>query len=690
MSFRVPRTFTWLAFGLLLMTSGGVPALPALAQEEIKPAQEEAKSIQEEEKAAGDEGKAALEDKTAKDGSPEPAAKNVKGDGKEAFASSPAKQAKRDKKSQSEPGKGEAKQTAKAPRTVKSKEASEKGDARKNYLTLIDNYFDGVFKLEPHYATELGIHEYDSLLPDMSPEGMKKQNRFYRDYLKKFEALDTSPLFEKDRLDLALVVSQIKDKLLENEEIASYTRNPATYSELACASVFALMKRNFAEPAERLKSVIAREKAIPEMLKVGRSNIKVEAVPKVYAEIDLEQLPGIISFFEKDVPSAFDSVKNASLNQEFADSNKAVIAALKAHETYVRKEILPKAKGNYSLGSEIYKKKLLYQEMVDEPIDVLYQRGMTELRRLQKDFARTAHALDPNRSALKVFEGVSSKHPEPAELIDSVKKVLEDLRRFCVEEPILTIPSEDRASVAETPPFARALSFASMDTPGPFEKKAKEAYYFVTLPEKDWPAKRVEEHMRSFSFQDVLNTSVHEAYPGHYVQFLWVNTNPSKVRKLSGCGSNVEGWAHYCEQMMVDEGLGSGDLKLRLAQLHDALLRCCRYLVAIKMHTDKMSVEEATDFFVREGFQERANGEREAKRGTSDPTYLVYTLGKLQIIALRDEYKKLKGPGYSLKAFHDAFLSTGCPPVKLVRAELLNDYSAFPVSTKNSKATKKK
>lgn len=670
MTFRVPKTFTWLAFSLLLMTSGGAVALPAFAQAEAKPVQETEASPASESVAP---------------------AENVKSEGKEAFAGSALSKDKRETARAPKASKATTpKESAKPPKVAKSKEAGDKVDARKYYHSLIDAYFDGVFKLEPHYATELGIHDYDGLLPDMSADGVKKQIRFYRDYLKKFEAIDTSPLLEKDRLDLALVVNQIKDKLLEVEEIASYKRSPSTYSELACAAVFALMKRNFAEPADRLKSVIAREKAIPEMLKIGRENIKVESVPKVYAEIDLEQLPGIISFFEKDVPSAFESVKNAALNQDFATANKAVIAALKEHEAYVRKEILPKAKGNYSLGAELYKKKLLYQEMVDEPIDSLHQRGMTELRRLQKDFARTAHAIDPNRSALKVFEGISSKHPEPAELIDSVKKVLEDLRRFCVEKPILTVPSEDRASVAETPPFARALSFASMDTPGPFESKAKEAYYFVTLPEKDWPAKRVEEHMRSFSFQDVLNTSVHEAYPGHYVQFLWVNTNPSKVRKLTGCGSNVEGWAHYCEQMMVDEGLGSGDLKLRLAQLHDALLRCCRYLVAIKMHTDKMTVEEATDFFVREGFQERANGEREAKRGTSDPTYLVYTLGKLQIIALRDEYKKLKGQEYSLKAFHDAFLSTGCPPVKLVRAELLNDYSAFPVSSKNAKPARKK
>ncbi len=680
MSFRAPRTFTWLALSFLLMTSGGAVCQPSFAQES---AQETVTVTAQE--SAKEEAKAPQE--VDAQGSLPSKEENVKSTGKEAFAGSAVTKDKRESKNGHQPNSVDG-QRAPLVEAKKSKEAGDKGDAKKSYRALVDAYFGGIFKFEPHYATEIGIHDYDGMLPDMSPDGVKKQTKFLKDYLKKFEGFDGSALNEKDRLDLVLLVNQIRDRLLDLEEIGNYKRNPATYSELACAAVFAIMKRDFAEPSERLKSVVSREKAIPEMLKLGRENIKAELVPKVFAEIDLEQLPGIISFFEKDVPAAFASVKSTSLNEEFAAANKAAIAALKEHETYVRKEILPKAKGNYSLGTELYKKKLLYQEMVDEPIDVLYQRGQTELRRLQKEFARAAHALDPNHSALKVFEGISSKHPEPAELIDSVKKCLEDLRRFCVEKPILTVPAEDRAMVAETPPFARALSFASMDTPGPFEKKAKEAYYFVTLPEKDWPAKREEEHMRSFSHQDVLNTSVHEAYPGHYVQFLWVNINPSKVRKLTGCGSNVEGWAHYCEQMMVDEGLGSGDLKLRLTQLHDALLRCCRYLVAIKMHTEKMTVDEATEFFVREGFTERANGEREAKRGTSDPTYLVYTLGKLQIISLRDEYKKLKGQEYSLKAFHDAFLATGCPPVKVVRAEMLNDFSAFPVKEKSAKPAK--
>jgi uncharacterized protein (DUF885 family) len=225
--------------------------------------------------------------------------------------------------------------------------------------------------------------------------------------------------------------------------------------------------------------------------------------------------------------------------------------------------------------------------------------------------------------------------------------------------------------VEATPPFMMALVFAAMDTPGTFETKAKEAFYFVTVPSRDWTKEHTEEHMRFYSYDDLLNTSVHEAYPGHYVQFLFVKDLSSKVRKILASTSYEEGWAHYCEQMMLDEGFGKGDKKLKLVQLHDALLRACRYICAIKLHTSDMTVAQATDFFVKEGYQEKANAEREAKRGTMDPTYLVYTLGKLQILSLREEVKKAQGDKFNLYDFHNRFLSTGAPPVEIVRKEMM-------------------
>jgi uncharacterized protein (DUF885 family) len=247
------------------------------------------------------------------------------------------------------------------------------------------------------------------------------------------------------------------------------------------------------------------------------------------------------------------------------------------------------------------------------------------------------------------------------------------------------VPSQVLPIVEETPPFARALTFASMDTPGPFEKVAKEAFFNVTLPEAAWSAKEVEEHMAGFNRGTVISTAVHEVYPGHYTQFLWVPYAPSKTRKLLGCSSNAEGWAHYSEQMMLDEGYGrtpgtaadkdNAFLKLRLGQLQDALLRNARFVVGIQMHTGKMTFDQGVEFFEKEGYQSHMNGLRETKRGTADPTYLYYTLGKLEILKLRDDYKKKMGDKYSLEEFHNALLQQGFPPIKLVREVMLGDGS---------------
>jgi uncharacterized protein (DUF885 family) len=258
------------------------------------------------------------------------------------------------------------------------------------------------------------------------------------------------------------------------------------------------------------------------------------------------------------------------------------------------------------------------------------------------------------------------------------------LKDYIAANRIITIPSPVLPILEETPPFMRALTTASMDTPGPYEKVAKEAFFNVTLPESSWTPKQVEEHMEGFNRGTIISTAIHEAYPGHYVQFLWVQTIPSKVRKLLGAASNSEGWAHYCEQMMLDEGygqpgVGAADEResklLRLGQLQDALLRNARFIVGIRLHTGQMTMEQAIDFFVKEGYQSREVGEIETKRGTSDPTYLYYTLGKLQILKLRSDLQARQGAAFRLKDFHDAFMQQGFPPIKLVRRALLQDDS---------------
>jgi uncharacterized protein (DUF885 family) len=536
---------------------------------------------------------------------------------------------------------------------------------------LIDKYLEAGFKRSPNSATVLGFHQYDSMAPDLSASAIKSEIDELKDFQKKFDELKTDSLSQRSKIDLQLIKSKIKAELLELEDVKNWERNPDFYSSRASSIVYDLISRDFAPLTERMRSVIAREKKIGAMLDAGKANLKNP--PRIYTEVAIEQLPGIIDLFKNSVTEKFKSVTDKELKSEFESSNTEVIKQLSEYLQFLKKDLLPKSNGNFALGEDFYKKKLLYEEMEDTPLDQLLSMGQAELKRLQQEFISTAKEIDPTKTPLEVFTAISSDHPSPSSLVGSVSGVLKKLQDFCSEKNIITIPAESNLQVQETPAFMRALTFAAMDAPGPFEQKAKEAYYYVTLPEADWKPERVEEHMRAFCKYDLLNTSVHEAFPGHYVQGLWQRKAPSKIAKIIDCGSNVEGWAHYCEQMMVEQGLENGDKKLKMVMIHDALLRCCRYIVGISMHTKGMSMDEGIKFFVNEGYQEKANAERETKRGTMDPTYLVYTLGKLQIIALRDDYKKLKGAEFSLKDFHNKIMETGAPPIKIIRQIIMGN-----------------
>jgi uncharacterized protein (DUF885 family) len=402
-------------------------------------------------------------------------------------------------------------------------------------------------------------------------------------------------------------------------------------------------------------------------------------------DVALEQVPGLIGFFQKDVPEAFKDVKDPALLKEFRASNQKVMDELKSFQQWMEKDLKPRAHGDFRIGADNYRKKLLYDEAVDIPLDQLLEIGMANLRQNQQAFKETAAKIDPTKTPQQILEELEKDHPAPDKLLQTFRDTLGGLKNFLEDRHIVKVPSGVLPIVEETPPFQRALTFASMDTPGPYEKVAKEAFFNVTLPEPTWKPKEVEEHMAGFNRGTIISTAVHEVYPGHYIQFLWVPYAPSKTRKLLGCGSNAEGWAHYTEQMMLDEGYGRAAgvdvdhdpafLKLRLGQLQDALLRNARFIVGIQMHTGKMTFEQGVEFFEKEGYQSHTNGLRETKRGTSDPTYLVYTLGKLEILKLRDDYKKKMGDKFSLENFHNQFLQQGFPPVKLIRRQMMGDDS---------------
>jgi len=531
----------------------------------------------------------------------------------------------------------------------------------------VDRFFDDVyFKFNPSQGTSSGFHQYDALLEDYSKAAVDRQIRALRGAEKQFSGLSPDP-------DRDLILNYIRATLLDLEQVRTWEKNPDLYSSGVTSSIFAIMSRNFAPAEDRLRSLIARERQFPAVVQAARSNLKNP--PRIYTEIAIEQLPGIVGFFQNDVPAAFKQVTDPKLRGDFQKSNDLAIDTLKRYQEFLKNDLLARSGGEFRLGADLFRKKLLYEEMVDLPLDKLLEIGMADLRRNQQAFKETAAKIHPDKTPQQILDEATRDHPAPDRLLESFRDVLGGLKDYIAAKRIVTIPSPVLPILEETPPFMRALTTASMDTPGPYEKIAKEAFFNVTLPESSWTPKQVEEHMEGFNRGTIISTAVHEAYPGHYVQFLWMQTIPSKVRKLLGAASNSEGWAHYCEQMMLDEGYGNGDLKLRLGQLQDALLRNARYIVGIEMHTSKMTYEQGIDFFVNEGYQSRTNGERETKRGTSNPTYLYYTLGKLEIMKLREDYKKKRGSEFTLQEFHDRFMREGTPPIKIVRKAMLGDDS---------------
>lgn len=538
---------------------------------------------------------------------------------------------------------------------------------------LVDHFFDVFYQYNPTAATEAGFHQYDDKLEDFSRKNVESEIADLGKLQTEFDGFARADLAEQAAGDFAVLDSTIKAELLDLQNIQTWKRNPDLYLESASDSIFLIMKRNFAPQEDRLRSVIAREKQIPQVYAEAKANLSNP--PRVFTEVALEDLPDTIDFFRHDVPDAFSTVQDAKLLAEFKTSNRAVIDALTGYQNYLKKTLLPVSHGEFRIGAENYRKKLLYEEMVDIPLDRLLEIGYADLRRNQQRLKEVAAQIDPKHTPQEVLASLEKDHPAPDQLLRSFRDLLAGLRQYIEQTQIITIPSQVMPIVEETPAFMRALTTASMDTPGAYETKATEAMFNVTLPEPNWPREKTQKWMEGFNRGTLTSTAIHEVFPGHYVQFLWVKQAPTKTRKLLDSASNAEGWAHYCEQMMLDEGYGNGSSQLRIGQLQDALLRDARFIVGIQMHTGNMTIDQAKSFFIKEGYQLPPMAEVEAKRGTSDPTYLVYTLGKLQIMKLREDYRKLKGDKFSLLEFHDRFMQQGAVPLKIIRKAMLGDDS---------------
>ncbi len=540
-----------------------------------------------------------------------------------------------------------------------------------DFTKLVDDLLEDTFQRNPTQATYLGIHKYDDKLEDLSRTAIEAQTAALRSFRDKVAVFQPSSLSPANQLDREQLITALDSQLLTNEIIRPWAVNPDTYSSGITATAFIMVKRSFAPPESRLKSLIAREKLMVKNLDEARKNL--DNPPEIYTKIAIEQLDGNRDFFATAVPEGFKSVTDKALLAQFVESNKAVIDALNAYKTFLTKDLLPRSKGHFALGPTILAKKFASDEMVNLPLDKLLAIARADLARNQDALKEVAAKIAPGKPVTAVLASLTSDHPPASKLLDTTQQTLDSIRQFIESKHLLTVPKAAPAQVEETPPFMRAMTSASMDTPGPFETVATEAFYNMTLPDPSWPKPKVEEFMRQWYYAMISNVSVHEVYPGHYVQFLYAPQFPTKVRKVYSATTNVEGWAHYCEQMMLDEGFHADDPRYRLAQLQDALLRDVRFIVGIRMHAEGMTMADAQKMFETEAYQPAPVALSETKRGTSDPTYGYYTLGKLMIMKMRDDLRAKRGAAFSLQEFHDAFLKLGPLPIPLMRRAILGD-----------------
>lgn len=535
---------------------------------------------------------------------------------------------------------------------------------------LGERYVRAMFDFAPIQGTAAGLHEYDSRQPNLSGAAIRERTRQVHDCARELAALNPAQLDADDAFDYRLLQSAVEAEIYQWEEEQEYLRNPMWYGR--ALDIIPLLARSYAPLEDRVLSAIGYLNNTPAVMRAARENLNPN-VPRPFLTIALEMYEGMLAFYDKDLPATAAKIQSNGLKADLESARHAARAAVVGFLQDLKERYLPDASNDYAIGPARFSRMLKAGEMVELPLESVLAVGERDLQRNLEATRQVAGQIDPKRTPRELMELLKRDHASAADLIPDTRALLEEIRQFLIDRDIIAVPSEVRALVEPTPEFLR-WAFAMMDTPGPFEQVATEAFYYVTPPDPDWPAEQQEEWLTSFNRYVMKGISIHEAYPGHYVHFLHINHQTrGKLRQLIHSYAFSEGWAHYTEEMMMEVGFGDHDPRLQLAQLEEALVRNCRFVCAIKLHTQAMTVDEATRFFMENAFMEETPARKEALRGTFDPGYLNYTLGKLMILKLREDLKARQGNRFNLRRFHDDLLRYGAPPLPLARSAILGE-----------------
>jgi hypothetical protein len=526
----------------------------------------------------------------------------------------------------------------------------------------VDAFIDGYFQHNPVFAASAGKHEYDGKLPDYSPAGLKATIDWLHAQRDAFAAFADDKLDQQGRFRRDYVQAVIDGNLFWLEDSGFAHDNPAFYTGDLSPSMY--LTRPYAPLATRLDAFIRYQEALPKAIDQIKANFKLP-LPASYIELGVNSFAGYASFFETDVPKIFAEVKDDALQARLKASNAAAIAATQGMADWLKAQ-KPNATQDFALGAEKFAKMLHATERVDIPLDQLKAAGEADLARNLASLKSACDQFAPGKTLQQCVEKEAADKPQGG-AVEGARAQLAELRQFVVDKDLVTIPGPEQAKAEEAPPFNR-WNFAYIEIPGPYEKNLPSVYY-IAPPDPTWSKADQEAYIPGKSV--LLFTSAHEVWPGHFLQFLHSNRSDWKFGQLFVGYAFAEGWAHYTEEMMFDAGVGGATPETHIGQLSEALLRDVRFLSAIGMHTGGMTMAESERMFREKGLQDPGNARQQAARGTYDPAYLNYTLGKLMIMQLRDDWIAAHPGPNPLKAFHDQFLSYGGPPIPLVRAQML-------------------
>ena len=514
-----------------------------------------------------------------------------------------------------------------------------------------------LFEFQPGYAVGLGRHEYDGRSPDLSRAATDRWAATADRLLARLEQVDPDGLEPGRQIDRFLLRLLLEGTLFDLRESHELERNPISY--VGPYSLTSYIARNYAPAEARVEAMERILLGAPALLDTAKERLE-GPLPRVFVELALAMGGQLPSHFAE----AEEFAAQHGLGPRLAEARRVAEASLSGFLAWLREVELPRSTAEFALGPERFRRLLFVREGIEVPVEEIRDAGLVDLHRNQARLADLAREASLSPAALIAHLG--EDRPKADQVLATARGFVDETLAFVRAKDLARVPETVVCRVEETPPYARAWTTASMSPPGPFDTTASDGIYFVTLVDPAWSPAQQEEWLRTQNRPMLRNVTVHEVYPGHYLQSLHFRAGSSSLaRRVYLSSSFVEGWAHYAEQLAVEAGLGGGDRSAEVAQLHDALLRNCRLLASIGLHTQRWTIGQATELFRNEAHLEQLPAEREAVRGTFDPGYFCYTLGKLSILSARRRFLASKFRG-SLRAFHDALLSTGSPPVGLI------------------------